>query len=103
MVKVIDGKRYNTDTATEIFHYWNGLSSQDFRNVSEGLYVTKKGSYFLYGSGGPMSKYAVSNENTTSGSSDIIPLSKKDAFKWCEKYADREAIETHFADMIEDA
>lgn len=103
MLKIIDGKRYNTETATEIAYYWNGLSDNDFRNVSETLYITKKGAYFLQGEGGPMSKYAVSNGNSTSGSSNIILLNKQEAFEWCEKYADAEAIETHFADMIEDA
>lgn len=103
MVKVIDGKRYNTNTATEIDHYWNGLSSNDFRNVSESLYVTKKGNFFLYGEGGPMSKYAVSNGNLTSGSTNIIPLNKEDAFKWCERYSNSEIIDQYFPDLVEDA
>lgn len=103
MVKIIDGKRYNTDTATEILHYWNGLSTSDFRNVSETLYITKNGNYFLCGEGGPMSKYAVSNGNTTSGSSDIIPLTKEQAFEWCESFGNAKDTEEYFSDMIEDA
>lgn len=103
MVKIIDGKRYNTETATEIAHFWNGLSTSDFRNVSETLYMTKKGGFFLAGEGGPMSKYSQSYGNMTGGGSGIIPLCKSHAYKWCEKYADSDVIETHFSDMIEDA
>jgi len=103
MVKVIDGKRYNCDTATEVAHYWNGLSSSDFNNLSETLYITQKGNFFLYGSGGPMTKYAIHCGNNISGGSDIIPLTKEEAFKWCENRAMTEAIEKYFSDMIEDA
>ena len=85
MKKVISGRLYNTATATLIadFSYSN---SSDFNHVEEGLYKTKKGSYFLAGSGGPMSKYAVSlGNNATGGSSDIIPLSDDEAREWCER------------------
>lgn len=103
MVKIIDGKRYNTETATEIAHFWNGLSTQDFRNVSETLYVTKKGGFFLAGEGGPMSKYSQPCGDMTGGGSDVIPLTKDEAYQWCEKYADSDVIEQYFSDMIDDA
>ena len=103
MKRIIDGKVYNTDTATEVAHFWNGLGGSDFRNVRESLYVTKKGNWFLCGSGGPMSKYAVSNGNTTSEGSDILPISKADAMRWLESYDETEAIEKYFQDNIEEA
>jgi hypothetical protein len=83
MKKIIEGKRYDTETA-DLVHAWdNGIYGNDFKTCKESLYKTKKGSYFLYGSGGPMSKYAKPTGNNSVGSgSDIIPMSKEDAFEW---------------------
>lgn len=103
MIKIINGKRYNTETATEIAKYWNGLSTSDFRNVSEALYMSKKGSFFLCGSGGPMSKYSQPCGDMTGGGSDIIPLTKDEAYQWCERCASADVIEQYFSDMIDDA
>jgi hypothetical protein len=103
MIKIIDGKRYNCDTATELGHYWNGLSNSDFRHLSETLYVTKKGNYFLYGSGGAMTKYSKSCGNASCGGKDIVPLTKKEAFEWCCNYSTAEQTEKLFPDMIDDA
>ena len=58
MKQIINGKTYNTETATELGHYWNGLSDSDFRHISESLYRTKNGRYFLAGEGGPMTRYS---------------------------------------------
>lgn len=52
MKKIINGKMYNTETATELGDFWNGLSTSDFRNLSETLYRKKNGEFFLYGQGG---------------------------------------------------
>ena len=43
MKQSIDGKVYNTETAKKLAHYWNGLGASDFGNLSEDLYITKKG------------------------------------------------------------
>jgi len=106
MKRVIGKKMYNTETATELGQYWNGLGTSDFRNLEETLYKTSKGAYFLHGSGGPMTKYAVSaGSNSTSGSSQIIPLSKREAIQWAEDNEVTDLFEpgAEFADDIEDA
>jgi hypothetical protein len=104
MKAIIDRKRYDTETARKIAKYCNGLGSGDFRNVSEGLYVTKAGSYFLAGSGGPMTKYAEGNGNTTWGSSKIIPMTKDEAYSWMERKGEfSKEIEEEFPDMVVDA
>lgn len=56
MKKIINGKMYNTETATELGNFWNGLSTNDFRNLSETLYRKKNGEFFLYGQGGAMTE-----------------------------------------------
>lgn len=57
MKKTIARKVYNTDTATEIkrntYSYFG-----DPAGYEEVLYKTAKGAYFVYGVGGPESKYS---------------------------------------------
>lgn len=84
MRKIIGGKVYDTDTAQKIADYWNGLGGNDFRNISEDLYLKRTGEYFLYGEGGPMTRYAVHNGNSSSEGSRIIPLTEAEAKEWVE-------------------
>lgn len=89
MKKIIDGKTYNTDTATELGNYRNNPGNFSF--VDESLYRTKKGAYFLAGKGGPMSKYAQScGLNEWCGGSDIHPISEQEARRWLERHCDVE-------------
>ena len=103
MKAIIEGKRYNTETARKVGNYYNGLGSGDFRNVDEDLYVTKSGNYFLAGEGGAMTKYAKGNGNTTWGSSKIIPMTKEEAFEWAESKLATKEVEAEFSDMVVDA
>lgn len=97
MKKIIDGKTYNTETAT---HIGNRSSSYpgDFRYVDEDLYLTKKGTFFLAGEGGPMSKYSHScGQNSWTGGDGMEVLTKAEALAWCERYdIDSDVIEEHF-------
>ena len=103
MKAVIDGKKYDTEIAEQIAE--DGYSySGDFRYWYEVLYRTKKGNFFVAGEGGALTKYAVPvGNNSTSGSERITPLTRQEAFEWCERHGATEAIETHFSDLIEDA
>lgn len=103
--RVIDRKVYNTETATLIHEYWNGYSNSDFHYVSEDLYQTPKGNFFLLGAGGAMTKYTVDcGNNSRCGSSDnIIPLTKEDAIDWLEAHDGSEKIIELFPDELEDA
>lgn len=103
MKKVIEKRVYDTETASLIAEYWNGLGQGDFRYYEEKLYKTRKGSYFLYGSGGPLTKYSESNGNQTWGISTIVPLRKEEAYEWLEANGETEAIEEHFSNDIDEA
>jgi hypothetical protein len=105
MKRIIGGKRYDTDTATEIASWGNGARDGDFNRCSETLFVTKAGAFFLCGSGGAMSKYARSYQGGRSrgGGEEIIPMSRDEAIVWCENREETECLETHFADGIMDA
>lgn len=103
--RVIERKVYDTKTATLIHDYWNGYSNNDFKSLSEDLYRTPKGNFFILGSGGAMSKYAVDCGNgSTGGSSDnITPLTKEEAIEWLESHDGSEMIIELFPGEIEEA
>ena len=103
MKAIIDGKRYNTETATGVAEYWNGLGGGDFGRVYEILYITAKGSWFIAGSGGPMTSYAQSVGNSQTGGEGIRPLSSEEAMAWLEKNHQTDALDQYFAEAIEDA
>lgn len=68
MIRIVDGKRYNSETAEAVAEWDNGFGSSDFKACSETLYRTEKGAFFLVGSGGPLSEYAVPISGGMSGS-----------------------------------
>lgn len=58
MKKIIRGLMYNTETAKEMGWWSNGYSCNDFSYEEEHLYKKRTGEFFIYGWGGPKSKYA---------------------------------------------
>jgi len=96
MKKVIDGKTYNTETAQHLGRYWNGLGNSDFRNISENLYQTKKGRFFLAGKGGAMTRYSESYGGMSSNGSKIFVLTEEKALAWAEQYMGVDDIEKYF-------
>lgn len=103
MKQVIEGKIYNTDTATEVASYCYG-NPGDFEYEAETLYLTGKGNWFLYGEGGAKSKYSVSTgQNWWSGSNSIMPLTADQTKKWLEEHKQTEALLLHFGAILEDA
>jgi hypothetical protein len=103
MQKVVDGKLYDTESATELGEYWNNYPLDDFNYCLEKLYLTKKGAYFLYGDGGAMSKYGTVVGNMRCGGNDIIPMSHEEAFQWAQENLEAEEVTALFADMVEEA
>jgi hypothetical protein len=103
--KVIGGKRYDTETAELVASYDNGLGCPDFRNVHEQLYRTKRGNWFICGSGGPLSAYSqpAYGGGYCGGSNIIRPLSPNEALEWLERHGKTATIENHFKANIEDA
>ena len=104
MKRIINLKRYDTDTAELVATWSNGGSRSDFRYCSENLYRTKNGAWFLHGEGGPLSKYAETCEagRGMRGGSQIKPFTEEDAAAWLAKH-DVEAFERHFAQKAADA
>lgn len=103
MKKIINGKVYDTDTAKELAEWSNGLGPGDFSHVVEWLYQKRTGEFFLYGVGGPASRYAVSaGQNAWSGGAKIIPLTWEAAREWAEEHLDAEEYEEIFGPVSED-
>ena len=85
MKKIIDGALYNTETATRLGIWSNNLSDRDFNNCTEELYRTKSGKYFLYGEGGPNSKYGEWHGNSGGSGEEIRSYSPAEAAEWAEE------------------
>lgn len=103
MKKIISGKVYDTDTAKELGSWSSMADVRNFHHFSETLYRKKTGEFFLYGEGGPMTKYAVAEgSNSWRGGSRIMPLSYAEAQKWAEEHLDGDEYEAIFGEVTED-
>ena len=104
MKQIINGKMYDTEKAECIASSSYGFPG-DFSHSFEAIYKTKKGNYFFYGEGGPLSSYAVSvGTNETGGSERIKVMTKEEALEWIEdNQLMNDKIESEFADLIEEA
>jgi hypothetical protein len=109
MKKILNGLRYDTKNAIEIGSYSNigaGADSRsDFRWWEATLYKTpRSGRFFIAGEGGAMSRFSQSvGQNSWTGGSDLIPMTREEALEWAEEYLSPDVIEEHFGDSIEDA
>lgn len=103
MKKVINGKVYDTDKARRVGEWDNGKLDDRLYICCEELYRKRTGEFFLYGQGGPGSKYSVSRGNNSwSGGEKIIPLSYEAAQKWAEEHLVGDEYEAIFGEVTED-
>lgn len=103
MKKIIDGKVFNTETATCVGEWSNGDYCNDFKWASEKLYKKKNGEFFLFGEGGPMSTYAESvGNNSWTGGLAINPLTVKEAYDWAMENLAASKFEEIFGTVSED-
>lgn len=103
MKKIINGRRYDTDTAKEIY-WWldEAWPSNDLDFYEEGLYRKRTGEYFLYGYGNARSKYQqYIGNNSYSGGEGIIPLTEAEAHKWLKEHAPTYIINGVLKDYLE--
>ena len=101
MKKIINGRKYDTDTAKEIDSYSNDRPRTDFRYFCETLYQKHTKEFFLYGHGGPLSKYAEHCGQGWTGGESILPLSLDDVKEWVETNSTIEIYETLFGEVEE--
>jgi hypothetical protein len=102
MKKIINGSKYDTVTAKKLGEWTNGERYGDFNYCEETLYRTKAGRYFIHGCGGAMTKYAVSSGNNSwSGGSKILPMSREAAMEWAEEKLEADEYEAIFGEVEE--
>lgn len=102
MKKIIGGKKYDTATAQKLGSFENN-AEQRFAYVEETLYRKRTGEFFLYGEGGPMSRYAETiGANEWSGGSRIMPMTWDEARKWAEEHLSADDYEGIFGEVAED-
>lgn len=104
MKAIINGKRYDTETATLVYEWTNGNFTNDFRYREKELYRTKAGAWFIKHGGGPLTDMARSCGNNSLGwGSSIEPVSPKDAFEFLVSHGGEEEAEEYFPEMIQEA
>lgn len=103
MYKVINGARYNTETAKELGSYSNTYNDRDLNYYAETLYLTKAGKYFLHGEGNAMSQYAECyGANSWGWGAKIIPMTEAEAQQWASEHLDADEYDAIFgADELE--
>ena len=100
MKKIINGKKYDTDTAKCLLTWDNGCTG--FSYCMEALYQKKTGEFFLFGKGGPMSRYAIHyNNNYITGGEQIRPFTEQQARNWTENLFDGDDYEAIFGEVEE--
>lgn len=96
MKKIINGKRYDTETAEEIGFWRTERSVTDFSCCEETLYRKRTGEFFLYGEGGPSSPYAHASYGMMGAGAAIVPLTDDEAKTWVEQKLDADTYEALF-------
>ena len=104
MKKIINGRLYDTDKAAYL-GYDLYAGPRDFEYWREELYKKRTGEFFLYGQGGPASKYAVASVTGSGwdGGEKIIPLAYDKARQWAEDHLSAEAYGEIFGLPADDA
>lgn len=105
MKKILDGVRYDTEKMIEIGHASASCPRNDFQWWEATLYKSPRAErYCIAGEGGPMSRFSQSvGQNSWSGGSDLIPMTRAEALEWAEQHLGPDEIEEAFGDLIEDA
>lgn len=102
MKKIINGRKYDTSTATKIDYCDNGYYHTDFQHACETLYRKRNGEYFLHAEGGPLSEHATVRGDNRGYGESIAPLTIADAKDWAQKKLDGDEYESIFG-VVTDA
>lgn len=103
MKKILNNRLYDTDTARCLGSDSYSGSRSDFHWWHEELYQKRTGEYFLYGEGGPMSRYARTvGQNEWSAGEKIMPLTPARALDWAEEHLSADEYEAAFGLPSED-
>ena len=82
MRRILDGLRYDTETAEDLATWSNGYEAGNWHHEEETLHRSPKGQLFIHGWGGPLSGYSESHGNNHSGSERLWLVDENEAFEW---------------------
>lgn len=86
MKKVIDGKRYDTETAIKVASVLSGDLFMPTKRIFEVLHRKKNGEYFLHVEGGAETRYAKAGDKRHWwGVEKIVPLTFEAARAWAKE------------------
>lgn len=103
MIKVINERTYNTETAMAIAFYECSNNRTSRYYYSEQLYITDNGEFFLHGTGGLFAPYGTVDQNGIKHpGEDIVVLTAEKAKRWADIHSGSGLlIEPNFAFVIE--
>lgn len=102
MKKIINGRRYDTETAQQVAEYQHS-SPSEFDYFVETLYRKKGGEFFLHGYGHAASPYCEwLDSSTRSAGERLMPMTYSEAQEWAEKHLDADEYEAIFGEVEED-
>lgn len=97
MKKIINGKKYDTETAEEIHCFENEANPEGVYYIYEQLYRKKTSEFFLR-----MKGFLDMDQCGEGEFSEIIkPLSDDETKKWCEKHLSGDEYEKLFGEVDE--
>ena len=102
MRKIIDGRKYDTETATKLAEIKRD-QGDSLRFYEEALYRKRTGEYFMYGHGGGMSRYSryVPEAGMSGPGEAITPVSADQAREWASKELSTDGYEEIFGEVSE--
>lgn len=105
MKRVIEGRRFDTETATLLASVSSTETRTSYSWWTEGLYRTpRSGAYFLAGEGHARSRYAVNLGGGQWGPGERIePMTEAEAFAWAQRELPADQVEALFPGLIADA
>ena len=101
MKKIINGKKYDTETATRLADWENDYGDCDLKHAKLTLYRKKNGEYFLYGDGIAAAQYTKNPGNYICCVEKITPLTEDEAKSWAESLLDADEYEKIFGPVEE--
>lgn len=102
MKKIINGKMYDTETDMAIAFYEASSNISSRYYYSERLYMTDNGEFYLHGTGGSFTQYAmVCEDGSKEPGEDITLLPNEKAKRWVKlRYSYGLVVDPHFTSII---
>ena len=96
MKRIINGKKYDTNTASLIYRATANCPCSDFAYWEEELFLKKTGEFFIAGEGHGFTKWASHNGNSSGYGYGLEPISLDEAKEWVSRHCTVDLYEETF-------